>query len=408
MTGVALGLDTLLDPVSVDDFLGDYWQKRPLTPCRVGTNRFTDLVSVDHVETLATIGLSLTNGTSSVLAARCLDGEAEYWDLPRGVAPSVAVHSLLHAFDAGYAIVVNGVDRFWAPINALARHIESVVQHPVGANLYYSPASVQAFPAHFDKHDVLVAQVAGRKSWQLFPPQPDAMRPDPDPWQVHPLDQPTATAVLDPGRVLYLPRGWTHRVRSHQAPSLHITFTIRTLRWADLVQRAAEHAIANDVSLHETVPLHGDADIAAINAEVADRLVALRASSGHDPHAALLSDVLMSRPPSLAGQMASFPAAHELAVDQVLRRRDGLRPLVTASATAAGDEVTIRFAGNGVTAPARFQPALELIARSETCTVRELSSAAGNDCASLARSLIVNGLLVFDTAIGLRRYGSIG
>lgn len=392
-------LAALLDPISLDDFFERHWQKKPLAQCPKDSALVTTLVGSDDVEMLATIAMSTGGTTANVLAARCVDGQADYWKLPAGVAPTVAVHSLLHAFDQGYSIVVNAVDRFWAPINRLARSLESAVQQPVGANLYYSPAGVQSFPAHFDKHDVLAVQVSGHKTWELFEPEVAALHADADPWNVPSLDTCAQRVTLVPGSLLYLPRGWSHRVRSGSDPSLHVTFTIRTLRWADLVQRAAERAIADDVGLQTALPLHHDVDPAAINSHVAQLLTSLTPMSGFDAHQALLSDVLKTRPAALTGQIAMLAPARDLPTDAVLRRRDGLRPLVTVSEpTAPGGqtEVTIRFAGNGVTVPTRLRPALDLITRRLTCTIDDLTVATGEDCSSLAHALIANGLLFIE------------
>jgi len=191
--------------------------------------------------------------------------------------------------------------------------------------------------------------------------------------------------------VLYLPRGWAHRVESQCEPSLHITLGIRSLRWGDLVLRAAQQAVNADTSLQRAIPLHHDIPREALNAEVRSLVENLTVPADCDPYQSLMTEVLQSRPTSLAGQTRSMVAGStQLSSDTRLSRRPGLRPLITSEDEA----VTIRFAGNGVTAPHRFVPALDLVTARETVTVAELTAVAGEDATQLARALVANGLLM--------------
>ena len=396
MTGplTELGLSALVAPLCTAEFMDTYWERQPLHQRGSHPGRFDHLVSVDDVEGLATIALSLPDASSAVLAARCNNNEADYWDIPSGAAPNVAVHALLHAFDAGYSVVVNSIDRFWTPLAELCRRMESVLQQPVGANLYHSPAAAQGFPAHFDKHDVIILQVSGQKSWEIHPADPSSLVGDADAWAVpSPLGDPHSRASLSRGDMLYLPRGWAHRVESQDEPSLHITLGIRSLRWGDLVLRAAQQAVNADTSLHRAIPLPRDIPREAPNAEVRSLLENLAVPADCDPYQSLMTEVLQTRPPSLTGQTRSMAAASTMLTSGArLHRRPGLRPLVTSQ----DETVTIRFAGNGVTAPNRFGPALELVAASEMVTVAELTAAAGEDATDLAHTLVANGLLTVD------------
>lgn len=385
-----LGFGDLIDPVTSEAFFERYWEQRPLHLEHPYEERFAALVDAADVETVVLTALGRADSSSGVVASRCLDGEPDYWDLPAAPA-NQTVHALLHAFADGYSIVVNSIDRFWAPLSALCRRIESALQQPVGANLYYSPAHTQGFPAHFDEHDVLVTQVRGDKCWDLFEAEPEALSGRADPWVVPGLSSaPTRRCRLGPGDVLYLPRGWAHRVTTGERPSLHITFGIRSLRWADLVLRAARAAVRADPELQRAIPLHDEPNATDLNERAAAMLASLVPGPADDPYRELMAEVHATRTPALTGQLAEIAASQtELTASTRLRRRPGLRPICTVD----GDETTIRFAGNGVTAPASFAPAFELLCRRESIRVAELTAAAGDDARPLAHALVANGLL---------------
>jgi 50S ribosomal protein L16 3-hydroxylase len=101
---------------------------------------------------------------------------------------------------------------------------------------------------HFDDHEVIVVQLAGRKRWTIAqnttvvnplhnagralegeagryadgPPPPDLRR--------------GKAVALRPGSVLFLPRGYWHQTIA-QERSISLTFGFRTPSWLDLLQQ---------------------------------------------------------------------------------------------------------------------------------------------------------------------------
>jgi 50S ribosomal protein L16 3-hydroxylase len=128
----------------------------------------------------------------------------------------------------GATLVLNGAERHSRRIAALCAAVERFVGFPTRANAYFSCGGDGSFGAHWDTHDVVVAQLVGAKRWKIYPPT------FPLPLPMHTSRESShrcpGTPVLDielsPGDVLYLPRGFWHDVRPNPEPSLHVSIGI--------------------------------------------------------------------------------------------------------------------------------------------------------------------------------------
>ena len=183
----------------------------------------------------------------------------------------INIESFATALREGYTLVLNHVDLFHPPLEALLRSLESALLGYVRANVYLSfQSDASAFGPHWDAHDVFVVQVAGIKRWQIWERT----------WDV-PLDHESDSPVrpsrieeeleLTAGDVLYLPRGVWHDVRAAGTLSLHVAASIRNrtgmdfLSWA--LRRCRTHAlIRSDIPRFGDTPLLQDyiADVRSV------------------------------------------------------------------------------------------------------------------------------------------------
>ena len=146
----------------------------------------------------------------------------------------------------GVSIVINFIDDLVPQIGHLADALERTFAHRVGINAYLSFGTGSALKPHADDHDVLVLQVHGRKRWRTYGSPyelPVERRKSPD----LPREAAVWEDTLEPGDVLYLPRGEVHEAASEGQHSLHLTIAIITRRGVDFVgwlsQRAAEDLV---------------------------------------------------------------------------------------------------------------------------------------------------------------------
>ncbi|MBC8064579.1 MAG: cupin-like domain-containing protein, partial [Chlorobia bacterium] len=103
---------------------------------------------------------------------------------------------------------------------------------PVKAEAFFTPPGAQAFAEHYDTNDSFICQIEGTKAWRLY--YPSFRDPLPrHPWSWADVSDeiakritkqpPDLEIVLEPGQVLWIPRGWIHAGTAASSASLHLT-----------------------------------------------------------------------------------------------------------------------------------------------------------------------------------------
>nr|WP_232372657.1 cupin domain-containing protein [Acuticoccus mangrovi] len=142
------------------------------------------------------------------------------------------------------------------------RRLEQLFLAACQVNLYLAPAGGAGFPAHFDISDAFIVQCAGAKDWTIYDDYVDQTDlPSADtPWEPErytPLGS-GKSMVLRAGDVLYLPRGVMHAARCTDEHSLHLTISMESLTYADVLLSEIRR-LAHDVpELRRRVPWSWD------------------------------------------------------------------------------------------------------------------------------------------------------
>ncbi|MBT2452174.1 cupin-like domain-containing protein [Streptomyces sp. ISL-43] len=317
----------------------------------------------------------------------------------RAVTWSRILPAELHAqLKDGASLVLDSIEKIHPPIGVAAEGLEHFLGTPVQVNAYASWTEREGFGLHWDDHDVVVVQVHGSKRWRLYgatreaPTFRDVESPE------KPEGDPVADIVLDPGDVLYLPRGWWHAVTADQGTeSLHLTFGLVSHTGADLLHWVVDQlrsvlALRKDVPRFASLPDQSDF-LAALRRELLDeladpRLVERWAESidtTHHGHAI----------PSLP-YVNTLPARPEIAVRLTAPRgrlvENGGHGSVTFSAAGTAWD----FADSAA-------PVLRLLLLGQPVTLGDLAESAGLEVKEVAELvwLLVEGQTVAVVGTGL-------
>ncbi len=156
-------------------------------------------------------------------------------------------------------------------IARLVTMLEHALPARVQTNLYASFGRESAFRAHYDPHDVLVLHLHGRKRWSCFGPRPDACADTTLVSDEH-LGPVVWEAVLEPGDILYLPRGEVHRASVEGDAAMHLTNSLMWPRESDLFKWIAADG-STAINADADVPVYGSADdLARYEADLRARL----------------------------------------------------------------------------------------------------------------------------------------
>jgi lysine-specific demethylase/histidyl-hydroxylase NO66 len=387
------GLAWLLDPVEPASFV-DHYERAPLHVRRDDPARFAGLLGLGDVDFLLTSTVS--NRTRPADGERLVRAEADgsLSERPVGSLPSSAgadVQAVYRAYDEGFTVIVNQVHRRFPPVARLCRALQADLHHPVGANLYLTPARSQGFLPHADTHDVFILQLHGSKEWHVAAPR-EALPLASTRGDRHTLPDAEAYTLV-PGDVLYLPRGFPHAALTGSGSSMHLTVGLDAFRWHDVLREALDLAAETDLAFRAAVP--GGWFEAPFSAGQVGDLAARFASAMDDPsflervRERMRSRLVGASGPAGFSRFASLDALAALHERSVVRRDPAVACIVRA-----GEDATIEFLSNYVTGPLAVEPAFRFVAANERFTVAELPGALPvADKLDLVRRLVSEGLL---------------
>jgi ribosomal protein L16 Arg81 hydroxylase len=245
-------LSDFFEPASGQGFLEAFASQQRWLVHSDNAAKFADLLSWHDFNRLITIERLQMNQCRLVLRGRDMPLEmvsVVAADGRRRLAPDL----LQQHCNAGLSIAVNNVDCDLPKIGVLTAMLERTLRVESAANIYASFTRESAFRSHADEHDVLVLQVAGCKRWFCFgdSPQPSSSTAQDE--------QPEWEGVLEPGDVLYVPRGDFHRAEVEGGASLHLTIRLVRPRGRDVLAWLAHQAAEAEILEQDVIrDLPGD------------------------------------------------------------------------------------------------------------------------------------------------------
>ncbi len=173
--------------------------------------------------------------------------------------PATASDTLHQHIRDGFTIVLKEVDREHAKLRDLCCQLAVELGARVKANAYYTGAETTGVQPHCDYHDVFIIQLAGKKSWDIFEDPVD----HPDVGSRSLLEDRLSlggrriedTVTLEPGNVLYVPRGHFHQTKTLDEASLHITVGCDEYCYHHLLCELVESAARTNIEFRRTLPV---------------------------------------------------------------------------------------------------------------------------------------------------------
>ena len=183
-----------------EQFLRDYWQKRPL----LIRNAFPGFESPIQPEDLA--GLACEDGVLARIVQH--DRASDGWKVSHGPFPEEMFPGMPHQ---DWTLLVQDVDKWDADIAALLPHFSFLPRWRIDDVMVSFAAPGGSVGAHIDQYDVFLLQAHGHRRWQIDarPNPPLGYRPDVELRLLQQFD-PSHDWVLGPGDMLYLPPGVPH------------------------------------------------------------------------------------------------------------------------------------------------------------------------------------------------------
>nr|XP_039249312.1 ribosomal oxygenase 1-like isoform X2 [Styela clava] len=247
----------LIHPMSDKHFMNTIWEKKPALIRRRIPTYVSGLFSMEEFNRILHecnvqygVNLDVTSYTDGVRETHNLEGK---------VFPVVAWDN----YKNGCSLRIKNPQAFSKPVWKLCATLQEYFKNMVGSNIYLTPSGTQGFAPHYDDIEAFVLQLEGKKHWHLYNPKSDAEtlpRYSSGNFTNEDIGEQIFDAVLEPGDLLYFPRGYLHQAQAvPDAHSLHITIsTYQRNTWADvledLVPKALQKAVEENIEFRKGLP----------------------------------------------------------------------------------------------------------------------------------------------------------
>lgn len=393
MDGRSDALETyrwVIDPMTPQEFQSLYYERAVCHIRRNNPSYFDDLLSIDHLDRVLTTGLARHPEISLVQNEKQITSN-EYVDDNGRVDPVRATR----LFRQGATLIFTHLHQRIPSLGRLCEGLERAFSSRMQTNIYLTPPGAQGFAPHWDTHDVFILQIAGTKHWTIY----DTKIPLPLHGQhfdrtVHTAGAPTMEFDLEPGDVVYIPRGAIHSARSSEDTSLHITTGLIAFNWTDLLLQAVIAAGINEVELRQNLPLGWPdmADDGRLEREYRARVERLIAQIANTPPPfGVLADSLTGDYNSLSsGLLRRAIDSRRLTVASAVRMRDD------AAAQPSEDpaQCSLRCGSREFEMPIAVLPALHFMEEHKPCVVGALPDTMDDESKLvLVRRLMAEGIV---------------
>jgi hypothetical protein len=302
-------LDNLLHPISPEHFLGEYVGRKPLHIPASGDGGKAAILTWPDFNRLLGQGSLWTSAHLRLMRNYVAVPPDQYCHpvaTPQGEVLRPWPQKVEVFLSAGASLIANDVLSIHEPLMRIGETLSRTFAASIGANIYCSFRGVQAFGTHFDNHDVIVIQTGGTKVWNLYESRADnpvENFPDDDAtrrWFEQTRGALMQQVTMQPGDVLYLPRGWYHDALATDGPSLHVTFAITPLHGRTLLALLNLEAMKDPAYRAFAPPATGDggAALAAHLVEYSQVLARIAASPAFAEEVARSQTRMTPRPPS--------------------------------------------------------------------------------------------------------------
>lgn len=380
---------SLISPIAPEDFFQNYWEKSILHLSENSGAAFGNILTAQMLDDF------LRKGDISPLSMRFVkdgaDVESQNWTKRRTlingkISETVANEKIFEYLADGTSVVINAAENSIPSLHRLCQHLEQEFKCRVQTNIYITPPNARGFPVHYDTHDVLILQIIGKKTWQIYdsPIKLQTVR-------TALPDSLTATKNLEINRgdLLYLPRGVIHSAATNDEISVHLTVSFYGRYGFDLIHILAELA-EEDEFFRRAVP-HRQSEKTAYLREFEEKLVEIIGK--HDVESLIEKqnrEFVETQKIEFSRRFQDFLQVEKLSLDSLVKRRENTEYIVVEYE----DGLEIVFGREKIILPKIMNVPLQTCFQNEPFFVKELNGllTAGGKV-ELVRRLINRGFL---------------
>ncbi|XP_040333561.1 ribosomal oxygenase 1 [Herpailurus yagouaroundi] len=247
----------LISPMPPDHFYRRLWEREAVLVRRQDHAYYQGLFSTADLDSM--LRHEEVQFGQHLDAARYVNGRRETLNPPGRALPAAA----WALYQAGCSLRLLCPQAFSTTVWQFLAVLQEQFGSMAGSNVYLTPPNSQGFAPHYDDIEAFVLQLEGRKLWRVYRPRVPteelALTSSPN-FSQDDLGEPVLQTVLEPGDLLYFPRGFIHQAECQDGVhSLHLTLsTYQRNTWGDFLEAvlplAVQAAMEENVEFRRGLP----------------------------------------------------------------------------------------------------------------------------------------------------------
>lgn len=220
-----------LNNIDKQNFLSQYWQKKPLV-IKQGLIDFIDPLDENDLA-----GLSLEPNIDS----RIVSHSNNQWQVTHGPFDDVNAHCL-----GAWSLLVQSVDHFIPEADLLMRAFDFIPHWRMDDLMVSFSNEGAGVGPHLDQYDVFIIQGKGSRRWQVgLPGKFEQIQPHKDLSQINAFEA-VIDEILQPGDIIYIPPGHPHNGIALES-CLNYSVGFRAPSQQEMLSSLADFALDNNV-----------------------------------------------------------------------------------------------------------------------------------------------------------------
>lgn len=401
-------LDKIIQPVTPQELLDNYWEKNFLHVERNLSDYYSELFSLSDVEEIIATTASKPDFSVNVVSNK--SGTVQTTE----AKPSAT--TLLKEYRSGSTIKIMDVGRFCKSVKYLETELRNFFNTDVAINVYMTPPDSQGFKYHYDRHDVFILQVAGSKNWKIYEPPVELpiekvigrgslfklkLPFDSDYSGYIDLTGKKVNEIkLSSGDMFFIPRGFIHEAKTSGEMSVHLTVGLYEITWYEACINALKFAFQEETLLRKSLPpgfvsRPDETDIKSqieqMSKQISEVLPKLlnedSLKKGVEDLASRFIQASKIYPDGMFGENSNFDIVNfETSVE--------IQPQVISKVVRHGEAVFLLYSGKYLSLPAKVEEMLVSIKSKRKFKVREIETSMSDESKIvLVKHLLKNGYL---------------
>ena len=383
----------LLAPISIDNFIDEYWEQGPLIVRRT-PGYYDDLLTFADVNAFMSRNdirypyLRLVKNGRELPLIDYADDFVYGSNIFPGLLDNDKV---FQHYSQGATLSFQIFQKCMDSLSRFCNALEARFRFQTQVNIFVTPPRSKGFTAHYDDHSFFIFQISGSKHWKLYgnpvelPLQEFRIKTKtPD------LGKPEQEITLNAGDMLYLPKGFYHEAHTTNDTSVHITLGIFPYTWIKVLERLVEE-LKRDIDFRRSPPdyLRTGELGAQLETQFQSLLKKLDQSKVRHIFERLFVEAASKQIVDGNNRLRDLVAIDGLNNETQLERRD-----ILCRITRHDENVGLTFYDKTIKFPDVARDSLEFILRSKTFAPREIPGQL-DDASKLVvvRKLVKEGLL---------------